>query len=186
MSEKQNKDPLALPKAKEKMNQARDDFELLNNTSRTGMSDVLDRKDLVYNPALDQLFANIVQFYEKIAQETQALKTLAGEARSSSSSSSSHHHSAITTTTTTTSSKVLYPSPTSASASSASRIPPELDVEYFYLDAELERHGPFSFTALKQKYSVGQINSDTYVFGGQMPDWTQISAVPQLQNALSQ
>lgn len=180
MSEKQNKDPLALPKAKEKMNQTKDDYDLLNNTAKQGMTDVLDRKDYVYNPAFDQLFANIVQFYEKVAQEAATLKSLAGEARSASSPSSSV---TMTTTTTTTSSKVLYPT---SSPSTASRIPAELDVEYFYLDAELERHGPFNFTALKQKFSVGQINSETYVFGGQMPDWTQISALPQLQNALMQ
>lgn len=194
MSEKQNKDPLALPKAKEKMNQTRDDYDLLNNTAKQGMTDVLDRKDSVYNPAFDQLFANIIQFYEKVAQETSSIKSLAGEARSASSSSgvSSSSSSSMSMTTTTTTTKVLYPSSTSPASSSASssgtppRIPAELDVEYFYLDAELERHGPFNFTALKQKFSVGQINSETYVFGGQMPDWTQISALPQLQNALMQ
>jgi uncharacterized protein YoxC len=179
MSEKQNKDPLALPKAKEKMNQTKDDFDLLNNSSKSGMTEVLDRKDIVFNSAVEQLFANIVQFYERMASETQNLKSGAAvrEAPLSSSQQPSQSFSS--------SQKVMYPKVQTSASPSSSGVPPEFDIEFFYLDAELERHGPLTFMQLKQKFNSGEVNADTYVFAGQMPDWTQIGAVPNLKYALS-
>lgn len=176
LSEKQSKDPLALPRAKEKLKQMKDDFEMVNNNAKTEMSEVLDRKESVYDSAIEQLFGSIIQFYEKVSKESATLKGYSSEPRSGSSSSSfSSSQSGA--------SKTLYPS--RPSTTSSSRVPPEFDYDFFYLDAELERHGPLSFTALKQKYQTGELNADSYVFGGQMKDWTQISAIPNLKSALS-
>ena len=177
LSEKQNKNPLDLPKAKERMQMAKEDYELLNQTAKGGMCDVLDRKDIVYNAAVEQLFANIIQFYEKVSTETQNLKSFSGAPRDGPSYSSAPS----STVAASSSQKVMYPKVATAS----SAIPPEFDIEYFFLDAELERHGPLSFTQLKQKFTTGELTADTYVFAGQMPDWTQISAVPGLRQALS-
>jgi uncharacterized protein YoxC len=174
LSEKQSKDPLALPRAKEKLKQVKDDFEMVNNNAKTEMSGVLDRKESVYDSAVEQLFGSIIQFYDKISKEAATLKSYSSEPRSgpSFSSSSSSQSGAA---------KTLYPS----RPNTTSRVPPEFDYDFFYLDAELERHGPLSFSALKQKYQTGELNADSYVFGGQMKDWTQISAIPNLKSALS-
>jgi hypothetical protein len=181
LSEKQNKNPLDLPKAKEKMNQTKEDFDILNQSAKSGMSEVLDRKDIVFNSAVEQLFGNIVQFYERMSSETQNLKGSGiGAPRDAPLSSSQQPSQSFSS-----SQKVMYPKVQATTSASSSAIPPEFDIEFFFLDADLERHGPLTFTQLKQKFNNGEVNADTYVFAGQMPDWTQIGAVPNLRQALS-
>ena len=65
---------MKLPRAKEKLNMAREAYESALQDSKQGTLDVLSRKEYAYNDAIDHLYDAIVQFNETLARETQRLQ----------------------------------------------------------------------------------------------------------------
>ncbi|KAG2393427.1 hypothetical protein C9374_006958 [Naegleria lovaniensis] len=189
LSEKQSKNPLELPKAKEKMNTFKEKWEEINLQCKQHILDILEKEQGVFEPAIQQLCANLLEWNSKLATCMAELKnhstTLivspisASSSSSSSSTTQSTHVDLKSGSTATRSQSVM-------GSSSSSAIPPAFDCEWFYVDSNVETQGPVSFRAMQQKFKSGEIKPDTHVYGGDLTDWVQIRTVAGLEQALKQ
>jgi len=179
LSEKQSKNPLELPKAKEKMNTFKEQWENINETCKRSILDVLEKEQSVFEPAIQQLCANLLEWNQTLTQSMSELRNHSSTlvVAPSTSSSVSHSPSVHQTTSQT---------PMKRSGTVASAIPPAFNCEWFYVDSNVETQGPIDFKSMQQKFKSGEIKADTHVYGGDLTDWVQIRTVPGLENALKQ
>lgn len=63
-------------------------------------------------------------------------------------------------------------------------VPKKFDVDWYYLDSNVQQQGPVSFKELRQMFKNKQVTGETYVFGGDMSDWKQIKTITELFNIL--
>jgi hypothetical protein len=186
LSEKQSKNPLELPKAKEKMNVAKDDYDQVNALTKNAITELLDSKAEVYAPVVEQLIGNLIQYNDRTSATMNRLKRfgaepLYGASRSSEISSSAQIGGG--------SAPVVQPrqsiTPATQPRSKEAPVPPQFDCEWFFLDANVEQQGPFSFKELRQKFKTGVVTDQTHIFGGELSDWKMISAIPDFKRALT-
>ncbi|KAL0488426.1 hypothetical protein AKO1_015592 [Acrasis kona] len=173
-----NKDPLKLPKEKEKLNTAKGDYELTQQVAMERMQELVDMKTIVFNDVTEQTIGNLIQYSDQVKASLDkmskfAAKPLEGNVPSVVSPKS-------------TTSPI---SPPSASArkppATSNPLPPSFNCEWYYLDENVNQLGPVTFPQLKQKYKQGSLNPKTHVFGADMADWATIDSVPQLVSHLS-
>ena len=58
LTEKPGKDPLALPRAKEKLSKAKEDYEYVNNQAKEQMQTVIRRHEEVFEPMIENVCRN--------------------------------------------------------------------------------------------------------------------------------
>ncbi len=179
LTEKQSKNPLELPKMKEKMNVAKDDYEQANALTKSAIQELLEDKAPTYAPVVEQLIGNLIQYNDRTAVTMNRLKKFGAEPLGGGSS--------VTRTESRPQSNVGSRPPMQPMGGGAKEapIPPQFNCEWFFLDANVEQKGPFSFKEMRQKFKTGIINAETHVFGGDLSDWKTISAVPNMKQALS-
>jgi hypothetical protein len=185
LSEKQSKNPLELPKVKEKMNQAKDDYEQINALTKNAITELLESKGPVYAPVVEQLIGNLIQYNDRTSNTMNKLKKfgaepLAGAAKSSEQVTANVGGSSSPAPVAQPRTQRMYPQ-----ASKEAPVPPQFDCEWFYLDSNVEQQGPFTFKDMRQKFKSNAINAQTHVFGGELSDWKMISDVPDFKRALS-
>lgn len=171
MSETQSKDPLALPKEKEKLRKAKDDMEQVQALCMERMQALMDEKPIVFAHVTEQLIGSLIAYHDKSKRafdrlEIHSSKPLSGGTAARVSEA-----------------PVRKAQPNIPPQRGG--VPPKFDCDWHYLDADVNQQGPLSFMQLKQKYKSGQLSGSTHVFGGDMSDWQTISAVPGLASALS-
>jgi hypothetical protein len=185
LTEKQSKNPLELPKMKEKMNVAKDDYDQVNSLTKNAINEILDSKAVVFAPVVEQLIGNLIQYNDRTSVTMNRLKKfgaepLAGSSRSPEVASSSQVGGG--------SPSVQPRQPATQPRQPVSKeapIPPQFDCEWFFLDGNVEQQGPFSFKDLRQKFKSGAITDQTHVFGGELSDWKMISAIPDFKRSLT-
>jgi len=80
LTEKQNnKNPLELPKAKERMSAAKDDYEQVNALTKNALTDLLESKGPVYSPVVEQLIGNLIQYNDRTSNAMNRLKKFGAE-----------------------------------------------------------------------------------------------------------
>lgn len=172
MSETQSKDPMALPKEKEKLKKAKEDMEQVQSLTVERMQALMDEKPLVFAHVTEQLIGSLISYHDKSKRAFDKLQV------HSSSPSSANSRAAI-------SQAPVRAKPQPVAPQRGGAIPPKFNCDWHYLDADVNQQGPLSFLQLKQKYQKGDISGSTHVFGGEMSDWQTVSAVPDLVRALS-
>ncbi|EFC49738.1 predicted protein [Naegleria gruberi] len=192
LTEKQSKNPLELPKAKEKMNTFKEKWEEVNIMCKQHILEILEKEQSVYEPAIQQLCANLIEWNSALSQTMLELKNHSStlivspvQSSSSSSTANSSAHIQPTSSQSKSRSASVMVSPNVSSSSSLS-IPKQFDCEWFYVDSNVETQGPVSFKAMQQKFKSGEIQSGTHVYGGDLSDWVQIRTVAGLEAALKQ
>eukprot|EP01027_Heterolobosea_sp_BB2_P003000 GEZU01004523.1.p1 GENE.GEZU01004523.1~~GEZU01004523.1.p1 ORF type:complete len:292 (+),score=98.32 GEZU01004523.1:156-1031(+) len=69
LTEKSNlKDPLKLPRTKEKMNKAKEDYDLVNEQVKAEMRQVIDRHAQVFEPLVERLSTHLRNYTRNLAQ----------------------------------------------------------------------------------------------------------------------
>jgi len=186
LSEKQSKNPLELPKMKEKMNAAKDDYDQVNALAKSAISELLESKGPVYAPVVEQLIGNLIQYNDRTSGTMNKLKRFGAEpqsgnnqARSPEPSSMGGRESSVPPMTQ--SRQPMYPS----ASKETLVVPPKFDCEWFFLDNNVEQQGPFTFQDMRQKFKSNVINDQTHVFGGELSDWKMISSIPDLKRSLT-
>jgi len=194
LSEKQSKNPLELPKMKEKMNVAKDDYEQLNALAKNAIQELLDSKGPVYAPVVEQLIGNLIQYNDRTSVTMNRLKKFGAEPLAGGGSSRSPEVASSYNSTSVSSggsAPVAQPrnsqpqQPLYPSARKEDPVPPKFDCEWFFLDNNVEQQGPFTVKEMRQKFKTNTINDQTHVFGGELSDWKMISAVQDLKKCLS-
>lgn len=175
MSETQSKDPLALPKEKEKLKKAKEDLDSIQTLTTERMQALMDEKPIVYAHVTEQLIGSLIAYHDK---SKRAMDRLQVHSSAPSGASTRAHVSEAPVR-----SGGAKPQPTIPQRGSA--VPPKFNCEWHYLDGDVNQQGPLSFMQLKQKYQKGDVSGSTHVFGGEMSDWQTVSAVPGLVSALS-
>lgn len=74
LTEKPSKDPQALPKAKEKLTKAKEEFEQMDAASKNAYSEIVDKRVETYDPALSAFIDNFIGFYNDMGKVVQDLK----------------------------------------------------------------------------------------------------------------
>jgi len=175
MSETANKDPLALPKEKEKLRKSKEDMETVVSLTKDRMQELVDDKVVVFAGITEQLIGSLIQYSDKSKKAFDRLSEHSGNPLTSSTR-------AIVNDAPPTRKAMPTPTPQPIGGS---RVPPKFDCDWHYLDSSVNQIGPLKFAQLKTAYQTGEISGSTHVFGGEMSDWLTISAVPDLQRALS-
>nr|CAG4712448.1 unnamed protein product [Naegleria fowleri] len=192
LSEKQSKNPLELPKAKEKMNTFKEKWDEINLQCKQHILDILEKEQGVFEPAIQQLCANLLEWNSKLAtcmaelknhSSTLIVSPVTTTSSSGGSSSGSHAH---TQSVSSGGGSDKTSNSRSQSVMGGGAIPPAFDCEWFYVDSNVETQGPVSFKTMQQKFKSGEIKPDTHVYGGDLTDWVQIRTVAGLEQALKQ
>lgn len=66
LTEKQNNDPLALPRAKEAMNKAKEEYDVVNSEAKQQMQDVIANYEHSYENLLDNLVRQLQIYFAKL------------------------------------------------------------------------------------------------------------------------
>lgn len=171
-SKQNNKNPLELPKAKEKLASAEEEFEKGDMMTKQEFTSIIEKRVDVYNPAFNTLLESMSTFYSETSNICVPLQQakISGDV-------------APVVAAPKKAPQALPQAPSSKSAASVS-VPEEFNSEWFYLDENVAQQGPITFAELKKKFKSGQFNGDSYVFGGEMADWGQIKVVPKLLSTL--
>ncbi|KAL0491537.1 hypothetical protein AKO1_010280 [Acrasis kona] len=185
LTEKQSKNPLELPKMKEKMNVAKDDYDRINDLTKSTMTDILSSKSEVYSPVVEQLIGNLIQYNERTSATMSKLKKFGREplAGNVPSPVSPTLHSSTTVTAHQRELPARVQSMSLGGAKEAP-IPPQFKCEWFYLDNNVEQQGPFDFIDMRKKFKSGVISDQTHVFGGELSDWKTVATVPNMKKEL--
>jgi len=192
LTEKQSKNPLELPKMKEKMNAAKDDYDQVNALTKNAIMDLLDSKAPVYAPVVEQLIGNLIQYNERTSTTMNRLKKFGAEplAGGSAPSQRAQEPQGGARMNNIGGEKSFSPpvqarSPQPSLPSREPIVPPKFDCEWFFLDSNVEQQGPFTFKEMRQKYKSSVINDQTHIFGGELADWKMISDISEFKRALS-
>eukprot|EP00761_Pharyngomonas_kirbyi_P011636 gb/GECH01011662.1/.p1 GENE.gb/GECH01011662.1/~~gb/GECH01011662.1/.p1 ORF type:complete len:334 (+),score=86.13 gb/GECH01011662.1/:1-1002(+) len=184
LTEKSSKDPLALPRTKEKLQQVKQEYDDINENLKNEMQTIIYNSKSVFDPAFEHLLSHLVKFYSSTYSSVQNLDSIRvshipaqtpppiSSKRSSSDSFSSPPVQSSTPP------PQMYPSANNGASE-------EFDVEWFYLDGLNHQQGPVDLQNLKSLYSSGEVTDTTYVFGGDMEEWKFVNEVPGLTSALS-
>jgi len=198
LSEKTQKDPTKLPKAKEKLNEAKTDYETCNEEAKRIMIQIIDAK-IDYDP-IYLIFVSQLATYTR--QVSELLGEIAKDAKGSTGMPSKVQSftkkgmvqtpvpepldSFLEKDMENLSMKPIElkkkapPKPTSQSSTKLDPVPPKLNIEWFYLDKALAQKGPITAQEMKAMFKKGDMTSDQYIFGGEMTDWIKISMVGDL------
>jgi len=171
------KDPLKLPKEKEKMAAAKSDFDLTQTVAMERMHEIIQMKVLVFNNVTEQTIGNLIQYSDQIKTSMDKLKHFGATPLEGSVSPIVSPKSPSKAATTA--------APPMTVKSSAPALPAKFNCEWYYLDENVTQLGPVTFPQLKQKFKQGTINPKTHIFGADMADWATIDSVPQLITHLS-
>ncbi|KAL9655529.1 hypothetical protein ABK040_002196 [Willaertia magna] len=163
LSEKQSKNPLELPKAKEKMNTFKEQWENINNQCKQMMLDILEKEKDVFEPAIEQVCANILDYNSKLNSTIVELKGYSAPIVIGTPLSS---HSSNNNATTSTAREMVF------------------DCEWYYIDDKVETQGPVTFKQLQSKFKSGEVSRNTHVYGGELTNWIEIHNVGGLEDAL--
>jgi hypothetical protein len=214
LSTKTQKDPLKLPKAKELLAKAKTDYETTNDLTKQVMIGLIDAKidyDPVYATFLGQLVEYQKTTSDIITSVYKDLKGGGGSSGNSSSFQKKQYggstplpgkipesenmddflHKEENLSMKPISIKKEPPRVVQSTPSfnkpqvvREEVIPPKLKIDWFYLDKDMAQLGPISVTEMKSMFKRGDLNSDAYVFGGEMSDWAKIATVSDLATFL--
>jgi len=184
LTEKQSKNPLELPKMKEKMNVAKDDYDQVNALTKSAIIELLESKAPVYAPVVEQLIGNLIQYNDRTAVTMSRLKKFGAEPLQGSARAVTEERPSTGAPRQQQPQPGVQPRQPTSSGKEAP-VPPQFECEWFFLDGNVEQQGPFSFKDLRQKFKTGIITDQTHVFGGELSDWKMISAIPDFKKSLT-
>ncbi len=189
LMEKQNKDPMKLPQNKDKMNKKKEELDAIQFEASSKMSEIVNEQPIVFAPLTNTTIASLLQYSNKVFSTLNGISILQDP---------SGHASNIGTVNQYANVDLSYNAPTkpqpsaprvqprSNSLHKTEPVPPKFNVEWFYLDSEMQQKGPLNFNNLKTKYKTKELNEQTFVFGAaEQTDWKTIGDYSELKRVLS-
>lgn len=208
LSEKTQKDPQALPKAKEKMNFAKDEYEKINDETKQKMTQLIEAK-VEFNPIFELLILQLLQYQKKVnaflqqvnldesfekvsikreeklveRKPSQIQPTLPKKTESKPLPKSEKKEELEPLPMKPISLKK--PTQTTPPLPKEVSVPTQLKVDWYYLDESMTQKGPIQISQMKTMWNKKEFNEKTYVFNSGMKDWAQIKALNELHQYLN-
>ncbi|KAL0481713.1 reduced viability upon starvation protein [Acrasis kona] len=179
LMEKPNKDPMKLPNNKTKMNQHKDELDLIQTQSMEKFTEIIQEQPIVFGPVAQKTINALLNYSSKLTSSFNRLQEYSVETV------------AVTRTATDYAPVSLKPLPTQQTTTSFVKpsatvvVPPKYDCDWFYLNSALAQEGPITFAQLASKFKTMELNDSSYVFGGDLSDWKPISEMPDLKRYLN-
>eukprot|EP01080_Neovahlkampfia_damariscottae_P001863 gene1863-1004_t len=176
LTEKPSKNPLELPKEKEKLAIAKEEYETMNDEAKAQIEQIFIEKHNAFDAVLPIVIRETMEYQKRVMGDLQPLGKY------------SDMKVQVTTTTSrqvktqqTQPEKKQAPPLASRTKSVVSKVPPKFDVEWFYLDDAMNQCGPISYNDLKNSFKKGSIHGESYVFEANMSDWAQVNSIKELE-----
>jgi len=171
-TEKPPKDPSKLPRAKEKFNKIKGEYEQVTQEVKSKFEEIQARKPSYVDPAIKAMGLLTMNLLKNIATKAESSFSELESVKIERSPPQPKKKTPFYPT----------PEPVVPMSSEASRY--EV-VDWFYLDENTEQKGPINFTTLKNLYKEKVINDDTHVYEENMTEWKMIRDLPNVKALLS-
>lgn len=214
LSEKTQKNPQALPQAKEKMNFAKEEYEKINEETKQKMVNLIEGK-VEFNPIFELFILQLLQYQKKvngliqqISSEDVYVPTKTVERKVSTIPTKvdskplqspkpekiekkeeleplSMKPITLKKPTQPVQEKVVVPEKVLPKVVPKNEVTSELNVDWYYLDSAMAQKGPISISQVKTMWNKKELNEKSYVFHSKMKDWAQIKTLNELNQYLN-
>jgi hypothetical protein len=199
LTEKPSKDPMKLPKAKEKFAEAKENYDLVNEEGKRKINELLQSKSVPFDYAMETFLRSLASYQKTVMESVEKLLEMEKKFPPvqqqnlddflddrSKNTNKGVSKSNLKQMPPSLPSKVSSSSSSGLSSASLKKVPPKYaDCEWFYLDGKLQQKGPLTFSQLKDMFKRNELTGESYVFGPEdMSDWKEINSLTELLSYL--